>query len=64
MQKLVPFFDKKETMAADHCAEVEKMHAKPPTLDENAEAIVAMVTDSERLVRLLMKKKRRHSPIF
>ena len=37
------------------------MHAQVPTLDENAEAIVAVVTYSERLVRLLMKKKRRYS---
>ena len=46
---------------ADHCAEVEKMPAELPTLDENAEAIDFMVTDGERLVRLLIKKNRRHS---
>ena len=61
MQRLVFFCDNnKETVAANHCAEVEKMHAELPTLDENVEAIVAMVTDSERLGRLLIVKKRRH----
>ena len=62
IQKLVSYCDKNnESVAADHCAEVEKMHAGLPTLDENAEAILATITDSERRIHLLMRKKRRHS---
>ena len=62
MQKLVSSCDKNnETVAADHRAEVEKMHAELPTLDENAEAFIAMFMDSEHLILLLMKKTRRHS---
>ena len=61
MQKLLSFCaNNKETLAADHCAEVEKMHAELLTLDENAGTFDAMVTDSECLVRLLMKKKHRY----
>ena len=57
IQKLVIFCDRnKETLTADCFAEVEKMHAVLPTLNENAEAIDSMVTDKERIVRLLMKK--------
>ena len=37
------------------------MHAELPTLDENVEAIVAMITDSERLIHLLLRKKSRQS---
>ena len=37
------------------------MHAEAPTLDENAEAIIAMIKDSERLLHLLMNKKHRYS---
>ena len=60
MQKLLSFYDNnKGTVVADYCAEVEKKDDELPSFYEKAEAIVVMITDSERLVRLLRKKKRR-----
>ena len=62
IQKLVSYCNKnKGVVAADPCAEVEKIYVELPTLDKNAGAIVAIITDSERLMHLLMRKKRHHS---
>ena len=62
IQNLVAYCDKnKGTVVADHYAEVVKMHAELPTLDENAYAIVTMITDSECLIHLRMRKKRIHT---
>ena len=64
IQKFVSYSDKnKGTVSADHCPEVEKMHGELPTLDENAEAIGAMITDSERFIHLLMSEKRHYPQI-
>ena len=62
IQKQVSNFDKnKGTVAPEYRAEEEKTHANLSILHKNAEAIVAVITDSEHRIYLVISRKHRHS---